>query len=458
MSSAVKKSASGVNGITEGVIWKQLLRFFFPILLGTFFQQLYNTVDAVIVGNFVSKEALAAVGGSTAQLINLLIGFFTGLASGGSVIISQFYGAGRRKDTSHAVHTLICLGLMVSVLFTIIGIVFAEPALRAMAVPESIMVYSVTYTRIYFGGITFTVLYNIGSAILRSIGDSKRPLYFLIVCCLANVVLDLIFVVWLDMEVAGAAIATVICQVISVILTFAALMRTTDCYRVVIRWLRIDWRLLKSMLQIGLPVGFQSTLYSISNILIQSTVNGFGTDTIAGWTAYGKVDSLFWMMSNALGIAITTFVGQNFGAGKYDRVRKSVNIALVMGVGMAAVLSAFLLLTRHFTLGLFTSDQNVINLGAQMMVYMATFYVTYVPIEIFSGAIKGSGDSVAPMVITLIGVCVLRVAWVLIVVPIWHNLFTLSISYPVSWVITSLIFIIYYLKGGWMERCRQRKD
>lgn len=458
MSSAVKKSASGVNGITEGVIWKQLLRFFFPILLGTFFQQLYNTVDAVIVGNFVSKEALAAVGGSTAQLINLLIGFFTGLASGGSVIISQFYGAGRRKDTSHAVHTLICLGLMVSVLFTIIGIVFAEPALRAMAVPESIMVYSVTYTRIYFGGITFTVLYNIGSAILRSIGDSKRPLYFLIVCCLANVALDLIFVVWLDMEVAGAAIATVICQVISVILTFAALMRTTDCYRVVIRWLRIDWRLLKSMLQIGLPVGFQSTLYSISNILIQSTVNGFGTDTIAGWTAYGKVDSLFWMMSNALGIAITTFVGQNFGAGKYDRVRKSVNIALVMGVGMAAVLSAFLLLTRHFTLGLFTSDQNVINLGAQMMVYMATFYVTYVPIEIFSGAIKGSGDSVAPMVITLIGVCVLRVAWVLIVVPIWHNLFTLSISYPVSWVITSLIFIIYYLKGGWMERCRQRKD
>ena len=458
MSSAVKKSASGVNGITEGVIWKQLLRFFFPILLGTFFQQLYNTVDAVIVGNFVSKEALAAVGGSTAQLINLLIGFFTGLASGGSVIISQFYGAGRRKDTSHAVHTLICLGLMVSVLFTIIGIVFAEPALRAMAVPESIMVYSVTYTRIYFGGITFTVLYNIGSAILRSIGDSKRPLYFLIVCCLANVALDLIFVVWLDMEVAGAAIATVICQVISVILTFAALMRTTDCYRVVIRWLRIDWRLLKSMLRIGLPVGFQSTLYSISNILIQSTVNGFGTDTIAGWTAYGKVDSLFWMMSNALGIAITTFVGQNFGAGKYDRVRKSVNIALVMGVGMAAVLSAFLLLTRHFTLGLFTSDQNVINLGAQMMVYMATFYVTYVPIEIFSGAIKGAGDSVAPMVITLIGVCVLRVAWVLIVVPIWHNLFTLSISYPVSWVITSLIFIIYYLKGGWMERCRQRKD
>lgn len=458
MSSAVKKSASGVNGITEGVIWKQLLRFFFPILLGTFFQQLYNTVDAVIVGNFVSKEALAAVGGSTAQLINLLIGFFTGLASGGSVIISQFYGAGRRKDTSHAVHTLICLGLMVSVLFTIIGIVFAEPALRAMAVPESIMVYSVTYTRIYFGGITFTVLYNIGSAILRSIGDSKRPLYFLIVCCLANVVLDLIFVVWLDMEVAGAAIATVICQVISVILTFAALMRTTDCYRVVIRWLRIDWRLLKSMLRIGLPVGFQSTLYSISNILIQSTVNGFGTDTIAGWTAYGKVDSLFWMMSNALGIAITTFVGQNFGAGKYDRVRKSVNIALVMGVGMAAVLSAFLLLTRHFTLGLFTSDQNVINLGAQMMVYMATFYVTYVPIEIFSGAIKGAGDSVTPMVITLIGVCVLRVAWVLIVVPIWHNLFTLSISYPVSWVITSLIFIIYYLKGGWMARCRQRKD
>ena len=453
MGSAAAKNAAGVNGITEGVIWKQLLKFFFPILLGTFFQQLYNTVEAVIVGNFVGKEALAAVGGSTSQLINLLIGFFTGLASGGSVIIAQFYGAGRRKDTSHAVHTLICLGLAVSVLFTVVGIAFARPALQAMAVPDSIMEYSVTYTRIYFGGVTFTVLYNIGSAILRSIGDAKRPLYFLIVCCLANVVLDLFFVVILDMEVAGAAIATVICQVISVILTFAALMRTTDCYRVVLKRLRVDWNLLKSMLRIGIPVGFQSTLYSISNILIQSTVNGFGTDTIAGWTAYGKVDSFFWMISNALGIAITTFVGQNFGAGKYDRVRKSVRVAMGMGLGMAAVLSVVMLLTRHVMLGLFTNDANVIALGEEMMFYMASFYVLYMPIEIFSGAIKGAGDSVAPMIITLVGVCVLRVAWVLILVPIWHNLFMLSISYPVSWAVTSAIFIVYYLKGGWMERC-----
>ena len=453
MGSAVKKSAAGVNGITEGVIWKQLLGFFFPILLGTFFQQLYNTVDAVIVGNFVGKEALAAVGGSTSQLINLLIGFFTGLASGGSVIIAQFYGAGRRKDTSHAVHTLICLGLIVSVLFTVVGIAFARPALQAMAVPDSIMEYSVTYTRIYFGGVTFTVLYNIGSAILRSIGDAKRPLYFLIICCLANVVLDLVFVVGFKMEVAGAAIATVLCQVISVILTFAALMRTTDCYRVVLKRLRVDWALLKSMLRIGIPVGFQSTLYSISNILIQSTINSFGTDTIAGWTAYGKVDSLFWMMLSALGIAITTFVGQNFGAGKYDRVRKSVRVALGMGFAMAGLLSVILLLTRRFTLGLFTSDQNVIALGSEMMLYMSTFYVTYVPIEIFSGAIKGAGDSVAPMLITLIGICVFRVAWVLILIPIWHNLFTLAISYPVSWVLTSAIFFLYYFKGGWMEKC-----
>ena len=317
------------------------------------------------------------------------------------------------------------------------------------------MEYSVTYTRIYFGGVTFTVLYNIGSAILRSIGDAKRPLYFLIVCCLANVVLDLFFVVILDMEVAGAAIATVICQVISVILTFAALMRTTDCYRVVLKRLRVDWNLLKSMLRIGIPVGFQSTLYSISNILIQSSINGFGTDVIAGWTAVGKVDSLYWMAINAFGIAVTTFVGQNFGAGKYDRVRKSVRVSMAMAIGMTIVLSILLLLTERYTLGLFTRDENVIKIGEEMIFYMATFYFTYVPIEVFSGAIKGAGDSLIPMIITLLGICVLRVAWVLILVPIWHNLFTLCISYLISWLTTSVIFTIYYLKGNWMQRCIQ---
>ena len=446
----IKKTGTGSN-ITEGVIWKQLLKFFFPILLGTFFQQLYNTVDAVIVGNFVGKEALAAVGGSTGTLINLLIGFFTGLASGGSVIIAQFYGGGKREETGKAVHTLVFMGLIASVLFTIVGVALSHAALTAIAVPENIMGYALPYMQIYFAGITFPILYNIGSAILRAIGDSKRPLYFLIACCLTNVVLDLLFVVGMNMGVAGAAIATVLSQVISVILTFASLMKTQECYRFSIKMLKMDTHLIKSMLRIGLPVGLQSTMYSISNILIQSSIN-----VIAGWTAVGKVDSLFWMAINAFGIAVTTFVGQNFGAGKYDRVKKSVRVSMVMAMGMTIVLSILMLLTERYTLGLFTRDTNVIKIGEEMMFYMVTFYFTYVPIEVFSGAIKGAGDSLIPMIITLLGICVLRVAWVLILVPIWHNLFTLCISYSISWFTTSVIFTIYYLKSNWMQRCMQQ--
>ncbi len=461
MSTMVQKNAmnaSAGNGITDGVIWKQLLKFFFPILLGTFFQQLYNTVDAIIVGNFVGKEALAAVGGSTGTLINLLIGFFVGLSSGGSVIISQFYGAGKKEETSCAVHTLIMLGIIASILFMVVGLIFSKAALQIIAVPADIMDYALVYMRIYFAGVAFPILYNIGSAIMRAIGDSKRPLYFLIVCCMVNIVLDLLFVVVLHMGVAGVAVATMLSQVVSVLLTFASLMKTTECYKVILRRLRIDFALLRSMLRIGLPVGLQSTLYTVSNLLIQSSINSFGTDIIAAWTAIGKVDSLFWMSINAFGVAVTTFVGQNFGAGKYDRVKKCVRVGMGMAMGMTIAISVFILLVRDFALGLFTQDQNVIRYGSDMIVYMVTFYFTYVPIEVLSGAVKGAGDSFIPMIITLLGICVLRVSWVLVLLPIWHNLFTLAISYPVSWVVTAIIFILYYFKGGWMQRCMKHQS
>lgn len=458
MSAMAKKTAAGsANSITEGVIWKQLLQFFFPILLGTFFQQLYNTVDAIIVGNFVGKEALAAVGGSTGTLINLLIGFFVGLSSGGSVIISQFFGANKGEETSRAVHTLIMLGLIASALFMAAGLLFSRQALQLIAVPDDIMDYALVYMRIYFAGVAFPILYNIGSAIMRAVGDSKRPLYFLIVCCLTNVVLDLVLVMGLKMGVAGAALATVLSQVVSVLLTFFSLMKTDECYKVAFRKLRLDMVLLRSMLRIGLPVGLQSTLFNISNLLIQSSINSFGTDIIAAWTAFGKVDSFFWMAISAFGVAVTTFVGQNFGAGKYDRVHKCVRVGIGMAMGMTILISAVILLIRNPALGLFTSDANVVNYGSRMIVYMVTFYFAYVPIEILSGAVKGAGDSFIPMIITLLGICVLRFSWVLILLPAHHDLFTLMVSYPISWFVTSIIFIIYYLKGGWMQRCIKRQ-
>ena len=304
------------NKIVTGVIWQQLLLFFFPILFGTFFQQLYNAADAVIVGRFVGKEALSAVGGGTGTLIQLLVGFFVGLSSGATVIISQYYGARRSEMVGYAVHTSIAFSLVAGVGMMIVGITAAPWALRAMSTPEDILGPSTTYIRIYFLGVIGNLIYNMGAGILRAVGDSKRPLYFLIVSCLTNIVLDIAFVIGLHMGVAGAALATILSQALSAVLVLWVLMRTKDMHRLELRKIRFDGRMFHRIIRIGLPAGLQSVMYTSSNILIQSSVNALGTDTVAAWTAYSKIDSLFWMIVNAFGISITTFVGQNYGAGK----------------------------------------------------------------------------------------------------------------------------------------------
>ena len=300
------------NQITEGVIWKQLLFFFFPILFGTFFQQLYNTTDAVIVGKFVGKEALAAVGGPAATLINLLIGFFTGLSSGATVIISQYYGAKKPEDVKKTVHTAIALSIAGGAVIMALGLLFSRAALQAMHTPDDILLPSIVYMRIYFLGVIPSLIYNMGSGILRAVGDSRHPLYFLILSCIANIVLDILFVTVLKMGVLGVAAATALSQVISALMVTIVLMRTEDSYRLFIRQIRFSPVLLQNIIRIGLPAGVQATMYSLSNLIIQSSINSFGTDTIAAWTAYGKVDGIFWMIMAAYGVAITTFAGQNF--------------------------------------------------------------------------------------------------------------------------------------------------
>lgn len=442
-----------MNQITEGVIWKQLLLFFFPILFGTFFQQLYNTIDAVIVGKFVGKEALAAVGGPSASLINLLIGFFTGLASGATVIISQYYGAKNDDSVSKSVHTATALSIVGGAVIMVIGILFCEPALRMMNTPDDVMQASATYMRIYFVGVIPGLLYNMGSGILRAIGDSRRPLYFLIVACIANIVLDLLFVVVIPLGVAGVALATTLAQFISAVLVITALMRTNESYKLKLREIRFSPFLLKNIVRIGLPAGLQTSMYSISNLLVQASVNTFGTDTIAAWTAHGKVDSIFWMINGAFGVAITTFVGQNFGAGKIDRVKKSVRICLFMAALTSIVLSAVLMIGARFLFGIFTSDPAVIEIGLKVMKVITPTYITWICIEILGGAVRGCGDAVNPMLITCIGVCVLRITWVLIAVPIWNDIATVAFSYPLTWIVTSILFIIYYARGKWLKRC-----
>ena len=443
---------TNINQITEGVIWKQLLAFFFPILFGTFFQQLYNTTDAIVVGNFVGKQALAAVGGPASTLINLLVGFFTGLSSGATVVISQFYGAKHKDDVRKAVHTSIALSIAGGAVIMVLGIAFAGVALRAMNTPEDIMGMSLTYMRIYFLGVIPSLIYNMGSGILRAVGDSKRPLYFLIASTLTNIVLDLFFVLILRMGVAGVAIATSLSQVASAAMVMYALMKTDDMYRLYLREIRFSPSILSAIIRIGLPAGLQSTMYSVSNLIIQASINSFGTDTIAAWTAYSKIDGMFWMIMSAYGVSITTFAGQNFGAGKYDRIHKSVRVCIGMSAFTSVLLSAIVLVGGRFFLGLFTDDPGVADIGMSIIHVIAPTYITYICIEILGGTARGCGDSIIPMLLTCFGVCVLRVIWILGIVPIHRDLATVAFSYPLTWAVTSVMFIVYYLRGNWLKR------
>ena len=446
-----------INGITEGVIWKQLLLFFFPIVLGTFFQQLYNTADAIIVGKAVGKEALAAVGGSTGTLINLLVGFFVGLASGASVIIAQLFGARKAQDVSRAVHTTIALALASGALLTAVGLLCAGGILDMMGTPQEVMAYALPYLNIYFLGMIPQLVYNIGSGVLRAVGDSRRPMLFLICAALTNIVLDVLLVLGLGLGVRGAAIATVLSQVVSAVLILVSLCHAQPVYRLHFRRIRFHGDMLLRIVRIGLPAGLQSVMYSLSNMIIQASVNGFGTDVMAAWTAYGKIDGLYWMMISAFGVSITTFAGQNFGARRYDRMRRCVRVCLGMAAGVTVFMTALILAVGRPMLGMFTDDAHVVETGMSIIRLIVPTWITYLCIEILSGAMRGAGDSLMPTLMTLTGVCLMRVFWVTVVVPRMHQLPVLMLSYPITWVITSCMFIVYYLRGRWLDRCIARQ-
>ena len=441
-----------VNGITDGVIWQQLLLFFFPILLGTFFQQLYNTVDAIIVGKFVGKEALAAVGGVTGNLISLVVGFFVGLSSGATVVISQSYGGRRDGDVSVSVHTAAAIALAGGVVMTLLGYFVLPLCLEMMGTPAEVMGPAVTYTRIFSFGMLPSLIYNIGSGVLRAVGDSRRPLLFLICACVTNIILDIVMVVGLEMGVAGAALATILSQLVSAVLITGTLCRSHASYRLVPRAIRFSGAYVGRIFRIGLPAGVQSVLYSISNVVIQVSVNTFGTNVLAAWTAYGKLDTLYWMIINAFGVAITTFVGQNFGAGKYDRMKKSVYTCLLMTLAATLFVTGFMLLFGRTLLRLFTDDPQVMEAGLGILQLLVPTYFTYLCIEILSGALRGAGDTLLPTLMTLTGVCLLRVAWIVFAVPHHNTLQTVLLCYPITWVTTSILFVLYYWKGGWLNR------
>lgn len=440
----MQKTLKGHNGITEGVIWQQLLIFFFPMLFGTFFQQLYNTVAAIVLGKFVGKEALAAVGGSTATIMNLFLNFFIGLSSGVSVTIAQFYGAKEGLEVKRAVHTAAAIALAGGIIFTVVGFISAPSMLRLMGTPKEIMPYSISYIRIFFIGITTNLIYNMGAGILRAIGDSKRPLYYLIISSFVNIILILLFVIVFHWGIVGTAIAMVIAQGSSATLIIITLINADDCYRVNIKEIFIHKDMLNRIFKIGLPAGFQAVMFTVSNMIIQSNINSFGTDTVAAWAAYSKIDAIYWMIMASFGISVTTFVGQNYGAGKYDRVNKGIKICILMSLLVAITVSLTFNLSSKYLYKMFTDDINVINIGLEILKFLSPFYFLYVFIEIFSGSLRGMGNSILPMVITSFGVAGTRVLWVIFIVPLYRNMKTVITCYPLSWAITAALFSVYF--------------
>lgn len=440
--------------MTQGSIWRHLMTFAVPLLIGQIFQQLYNTVDSVVVGRFVGKQALAAVG-ATGNIINALIGFFSGLSMGAGVVISQCFGAKDKKGVHDAVHTAVLLTLAAAVFCTALGVLATDPLLRMMSTPEDVFSEASTYLRIYFGGIVGLMVYNIGAGILRAVGDSKRPLYFLIFSACTNVVLDLLFVIAFDMGVAGVAWATVISQLASAVLVLILLVRTQEDYKLRFSEMRIHGQVLRRVLKIGLPAGIQTSVISFSNVFVQAYINAFQSDCMAGWTSYNRLDAFAWLPMMCIGMANTTFVGQNLGAGNIARVKKGVRAGLVLSMSGTAIIVAFLMIFSDTALRLFNSDPEVLRYGRMFVLWMSPFYIPYCPTQIYSGALRGAGDGLSPMIITILSFVVFRQLYLLIGTKFISSPLFVGLSYPAGWLVASLCMALVYHSGRWERNVRK---
>lgn len=422
-----------------------MLLFFFPILFGSLFQQIYNIADALIVGRYLGKIALSAVGGSSGMIVMLIVGFFVGLASGASVLVSQYYGSRNDGKVSRSVHTVMAFSIVCGGVIMVLGIWLSPMMLSWMHTPEDTIDWSVLYLRVYFAGMIGNLIYNAGAGVLRAVGDSRRPFLFLVVCCLLNVLLDLLFILVIPMGVFGAALATILSQAVSAVLVLVVMARRTDACRLHFSKLRMDSRILNKMIRVGLPSGLGSVMYGLSNSIVQVGVNGLGTDYVAAWATYYKIDGVFWSTITAFGIAGATFVGQNIGADKRDRVTKSIWVCMFQAATASILISILVYLICPWLFPLFSTDPGVNAIGVAMMRYLTRFYVLFVSIEILSGVLRGAGDTFIPMLIAGIGVCLIRSSWILLMLPKHHDMYTMMNSYPISWGISSVAFFIYLL-------------
>lgn len=435
--------------MTEGSIWKKILFFSIPLILGNLFQQLYNTVDSIIVGNYIGSEALAAVG-SSGSLINLLIGFCIGASAGAGVVIAQFYGAQDKEGVRKAVHTTIAIAIAAGAILTIVGIVTTPLLLKAMGTPKEVFDQASIYLKVYFGGILFSVVYNMSAGILNAVGNSKRSLVYLMIAATSNIFLDLLFVVVFKMGIVGAAIATDISQLLSCIFIILFLVRSEDVYRVKLKDIRCYDNLLGKILKIGLPTGVQNIVISLSNVIVQSSVNSFGAVAMAGFAAYIKVDGFNILPVLSFSMAATTFVGQNVGAGRLDRVKKGMYVSVTMGIIYTVCTGILLLAFAPQVIGVFTQNGKVVEYGVYIMRFFCPFYWMLGILHILAGTIRGTGKTMQAMVVFLFSLCIFRVLWIWGAMSVSHKIGGVMLGYPLSWLVGLVMILIYVWKGNWM--------
>ena len=434
----------------EGSIWKGLIFFALPILLGNLFQQLYNTADTLIVGNFIGKEALAAVS-SSGNLIQLMIGLLQGTAMGAGILIAKHFGAKDREQLQLAVHTGLTFALVGGLILSAVGMVVTPLILRWMGTPEDVLPNSIVYFRTYFAGVWTMFLYNMCTGILRNVGDSRRPLYYLILSSGLNVALDLLFVAVFHWGVASAALATVISQLVSALLCLWQLTHTQEICRVELRKLRIHGPTLRQLVQFGLPSGIQHSVTSIANVVVQSNINAFGSNAMAGCGSYSKIEGFAFLPVTCFSMGLATFVGQNLGARQHDRVRQGVRFALPCAMLMAESIGILIWLGAPWLIALFNADPEVVAYGVRQARVVALFYPMLTLSHCMAGVFRGAGKSTVPMVVMMGVWCVFRVLYITVMVALFHDITVVFTAYPVTWTISSILFVVYYFKADWIH-------
>lgn len=437
--------------MTEGNIIREIIVFSIPLLIGNLFQQLYNTVDSIVVGNFIGKEALAAVGSSN-SLINLIVGLFVGISTGASVVISQYYGAKNKENIHKAVHTAMAVTLIGGVILIALGVLLSPTILQLMGTPEEVMKESVVYLRIFFWGSLFSAIYNMGAGILRGVGDSRRPLYFLCISSVVNIVLDLLFVVVFHMGVAGVAYATITAQGVSALLVLLTLTKDDDIYKLTWKDIKIHGRLLRQILTMGIPSGLQSAIISFSNVIVQSNINAFGADAIAGFSSYIKIDGFVMLPIMSFGMAAMTFTGQNLGAKKYDRVKKGAWKTLLLSVGYTLTATVLVLCFASQLLRIFSQDPVVNSYGRQVMYINMPAYILLAITQVLAGVFRGAGRSISAMVMMVSNMVGVRLLWIWIAGAIVPSFTTVMLGYGVSWATAAVTTGLYAWKGNWLRR------